>query len=77
MTRGCSRARRIAQAWGGGLPFGACGMTAKPAAAFERDESLDGAPGELATGGTLFGNALSMAAADEDVVLCPRESFAC
>lgn len=51
-------------------------MTAELAAAFERDESLDGVPGELATGGTLFGNALSMAAADEDVVLCLQESFA-
>jgi glutamate-1-semialdehyde aminotransferase len=53
----------VGKAIGGGLPFGAYGMSAELSAAFERRESLDGEPGELATGGTLFGNALSMAAA--------------
>lgn len=53
----------VGKAIGGGLPLGAYGMTADLAAAFERGESLAGMPGELATGGTLFGNALSMAAA--------------
>jgi glutamate-1-semialdehyde 2,1-aminomutase len=48
---------------GGGLPFGAYGMTRPLAAAFERGETAGGQAGELATGGTLFGNALSMAAA--------------
>ncbi len=48
---------------GGGLPFGAYGMSAALMTAFERGESLAGDRGELATGGTLFGNALSMAAA--------------
>ena len=53
----------VGKAIGGGLPLGAYGMSAELAAAFERGKSLDGEPGELATGGTLFGNALSMAAA--------------
>ena len=53
----------LGKAIGGGLPLGAYGMNAALAAAFERGESLAGEPGELATGGTLFGNALSMAAA--------------
>jgi glutamate-1-semialdehyde 2,1-aminomutase len=53
----------VGKAIGGGLPLGAYGMNAELCAAFERGESLDGRPGELATGGTLFGNALSMAAA--------------
>jgi glutamate-1-semialdehyde aminotransferase len=53
----------VGKAVGGGLPLGAYGMTAELSAAFERGESLDGQPGELATGGTLFANALSMAAA--------------
>jgi glutamate-1-semialdehyde 2,1-aminomutase len=53
----------VGKAVGGGLPLGAYGMTAELAAAFERGESLAGEPGELATGGTLFANALSMAAA--------------
>jgi glutamate-1-semialdehyde 2,1-aminomutase len=52
----------VGKAIGGGLPLGAYGMTAELAAAFERGASLSGVPGELATGGTLFGNALSMAA---------------
>ena len=47
---------------GGGLPFGAYGMSAALMTAFERGESLAGQRGELATGGTLFGNALTMAA---------------
>ena len=46
----------------GGTPFGAYGMTEALAAAFERPDPAD--PGaEVATGGTLFGNALSLAAA--------------
>ncbi len=53
----------VGKAIGGGLPLGAYGMTAALATTFERGESLEGEPGELATGGTLFGNALSMAAA--------------
>jgi len=53
----------VGKAIGGGLPLGAYGMTADLAEAFERGENLAGVPGELATGGTLFGNALSMAAA--------------
>ena len=38
-------------------------MTRELAAAFEREEAPDGRAAELASGGTLFGNALSMAAA--------------
>jgi glutamate-1-semialdehyde 2,1-aminomutase len=53
----------VGKAIGGGLPLGAYGMSAELLAAFERGESLAGEPGELATGGTLFANALSMAAA--------------
>ena len=53
----------VGKALGGGLPFGAYGMSAALAAAFERGESPAGVAGELATGGTLFANALSMAAA--------------
>jgi glutamate-1-semialdehyde aminotransferase len=53
----------VGKAVGGGLPMGTYGMTAELAAAFERGQSLAGVPGELATGGTLFANALSMAAA--------------
>jgi glutamate-1-semialdehyde 2,1-aminomutase len=53
----------VGKAIGGGLPLGAYGMSAALSAAFERGESLAGKAGELATGGTLFGNALSMAAA--------------
>ncbi len=53
----------VGKAIGGGLPLGAYGMSAGLAAAFERGSSLTGEPGELATGGTLFANALSMAAA--------------
>ena len=53
----------VGKAIGGGLPLGAYGMSAELAAAFERGASLTGEPGELATGGTLFANALGMAAA--------------
>ena len=53
----------VGKAIGGGLPLGAYGMSAGLAAAFARGRSLAGVDGELATGGTLFGNALSMAAA--------------
>ena len=53
----------VGKAIGGGLPLGAYGMSAELAAAFERGASLAGEPGELATGGTLFANALGMAAA--------------
>jgi len=51
------------KAIGGGIPLGAYGMTRDLAAAFERGETADGREAELASGGTLFGNALSMAAA--------------
>jgi glutamate-1-semialdehyde aminotransferase len=51
------------KAIGGGIPLGAYGMTRELAAAFEREETVDGREAELATGGTLFGNALGMAAA--------------
>jgi len=51
------------KAIGGGLPLGVYGMTRELAAAFEREETAGGTRAELATGGTLFGNALSMAAA--------------
>jgi glutamate-1-semialdehyde 2,1-aminomutase len=53
----------VGKAVGGGLPLGAYGMSTDLAAAFERGRSLACVNGELATGGTLFGNALSMAAA--------------
>ena len=53
----------VGKAVGGGLPLGAYGMSADLAAAFERGSSLAGVSGELATGGTLFGYALGMAAA--------------
>ncbi len=53
----------VGKAIGGGLPLGAYGMSAELSAAFERGESLTGEPGELATGGTMFANALGMAAA--------------
>jgi len=51
------------KAIGGGVPLGAYGLTRELAAAFEREETADGREAELASGGTLFGNALSMAAA--------------
>jgi glutamate-1-semialdehyde 2,1-aminomutase len=53
----------IGKAVGGGLPLGVYGMTAELKEAFERGASVTGRQGELATGGTMFGNALSMAAA--------------
>jgi len=53
----------VGKAVAGGLPLGAYGFSADLAAAFERGQSLAGVPGELATGGTMFGNALCMAAA--------------
>lgn len=53
----------VGKAIGGGLPLGAYGMSAALCTAFESGESRDGARGELATGGTHFANALSMAAA--------------
>ena len=46
----------------GGLPFGAYGMTDALAAVFERPDPAD-PHAEIAAGGTLFANALSMAAA--------------
>jgi glutamate-1-semialdehyde 2,1-aminomutase len=46
----------------GGLPFGAYGMTEALAAVFERPDP-DDPHAEIATGGTLFANAMSMAAA--------------
>jgi glutamate-1-semialdehyde aminotransferase len=51
------------KAIGGGIPLGVYGMTRELAAAFECEEAPDGRAAELASGGTLFGNALSMAAA--------------
>jgi glutamate-1-semialdehyde aminotransferase len=53
----------VGKAVGGGLPLGAYGMTTRLREAFERGTSLTGEAGELATGGTMFANALSMAAA--------------
>jgi glutamate-1-semialdehyde 2,1-aminomutase len=53
----------VGKAVGGGLPLGAYGMTAELQRAFESGRSLAGEAGELATGGTMFANALSMAAA--------------
>ena len=46
----------------GGTPFGAYGMTETLAAVFERPDPSD-PHAEIATGGTLFANAVSMAAA--------------
>jgi glutamate-1-semialdehyde 2,1-aminomutase len=48
----------------GGVPFGTYGMTDDVAAVLEQEERFGGTNhGTVATGGTLFGNALSMAAA--------------
>jgi glutamate-1-semialdehyde 2,1-aminomutase len=48
----------------GGLPFGAWGMTDEIAAVLEQRKGPDGERSNLvATGGTIFGNALAMAAA--------------
>ncbi len=51
------------KAIGGGVPLGVYGMNAALAEAFVAGRGQDGREGELATGGTLFGNGLSMAAA--------------
>lgn len=57
----------LGKALGGGVPIGAYGMTAALAELMERNLDRDGAMlesvGGVATGGTLFGNALSLAAA--------------
>ena len=48
----------------GGLPFGAWGMTDEIAAVLDQEKGPDGERSNLvATGGTIFGNALAMAAA--------------
>lgn len=47
----------------GGVPFGAWGMTDEVASVLEQGEGDEGFHGTVATGGTLFANALSMAAA--------------
>jgi len=48
----------------GGVPFGAWGMTDEIAAALEQEKGRDGERADLvAIGGTIFGNALAMAAA--------------
>ena len=56
----------IGKSIGGGIPVGAYGMTAELAERFEADEERFPASGdfvpELATGGTLFANPLSLAA---------------
>jgi glutamate-1-semialdehyde 2,1-aminomutase len=53
----------MGKAIGGGVPLGAYGMTEELADVHLRERGPDGSPGELATGGTLFANGLSMAAA--------------
>ncbi len=54
----------IGKSIAGGVPFGAWGMTEPVAALLEQGKGPDGERSDLvATGGTLFGNALSMAAA--------------
>ncbi len=54
----------IGKSIAGGVPFGAWGMTDAIAAVLVQDKGPDGERANLvATGGTLFGNALSMAAA--------------
>jgi glutamate-1-semialdehyde aminotransferase len=57
----------LGKALGGGVPIGAYGVSAELARHLEAAPALPGAPAEsvggVATGGTLFGNALSMAAA--------------
>jgi glutamate-1-semialdehyde 2,1-aminomutase len=53
----------MGKAIGGGVPLGAYGMTAALAEVFVSERAADGRAGELATGGTLFANGLSMAAA--------------
>jgi len=67
----------LGKALGGGVPIGAYGVSAELAPHLEAAPALPGAPAEsvggVATGGTLFGNALSMAAARAtlDQVLTP------
>ncbi len=51
------------KAIGGGVPLGVYGMNGALAEAFVSGHDREGREGELATGGTLFGNGLSMAAA--------------
>ena len=54
----------IGKSIAGGLPFGAWGMTAEIAELLDQRKGPDGERSQLvATGGTIFGNALSMAAA--------------
>jgi len=53
----------IGKAIAGGVPLGAYGMTEQVARALERPEGPWNEHPPVATGGTLFGNALSMAAA--------------
>ncbi|HXE88340.1 MAG TPA: aminotransferase class III-fold pyridoxal phosphate-dependent enzyme, partial [Hyphomicrobiaceae bacterium] len=57
----------LGKALGGGVPIGAYGVSAALARHLEAAPALPGAPAEsvggVASGGTLFGNALSMAAA--------------
>jgi len=53
----------IGKSLAGGLPLGAYGMTMAVAEVLERPEGRDDEKGTVATGGTLFGNPLSMAAA--------------
>lgn len=54
----------IGKSIAGGLPFGAWGMTDDIAAVMEQRKGPDGErAGLVATGGTIFGNALAMAAA--------------
>jgi glutamate-1-semialdehyde 2,1-aminomutase len=52
----------VGKAIGGGVPLGAYGMSEELGSAFRSHTGPGGLTGELATGGTLFGNALSMAA---------------
>ena len=53
----------IGKSIAGGVPLGAYGMTPEVAEVLERPAGDDGAKPTVATGGTLFGNPLSMAAA--------------
>lgn len=53
----------IGKSIAGGVPLGAYGMTPEVAEVLERPAGRDDAKAAVATGGTLFGNALSMAAA--------------
>jgi glutamate-1-semialdehyde 2,1-aminomutase len=56
----------VGKSIGGGVPIGAYGMTTDVAEGLERPRSYEGGElfaDEIATGGTLFGNALQMAAA--------------